>query len=36
MVRKAKKKELIFELFDELKQLDMDILNEQHGWELPQ
>lgn len=31
MVRKAKKKELIFELFDELKQLDMDILNEQHG-----
>ena len=30
------RKELIFELFDELKQLDMDILNEQHGWELPQ
>ena len=36
MIRKAKKKELIFELFDELKQLDMDILHEQHGWELPQ
>ena len=33
---KVQEKELIFELFDELKQLDMDILNEQHGWEFPQ
>ncbi|RJX42541.1 restriction endonuclease [Streptococcus agalactiae] len=35
MVRKAKPKELTFELFDELKQLDMDILHEESGWELP-
>ena len=35
MVRKAKPKELTFELFDELKQLDMDILHEEYGWELP-
>lgn len=36
MANKTKKKELTFELYDELKQLDMDILHEQHGWELPQ
>lgn len=36
MVKKAKKKELVFELFDELKQLDINIFNDQHGWELPQ
>lgn len=36
MAKKSKKKELKFELLDELKQLDMDILNDQHGWELPQ
>ena len=36
MAKNTKKKELIFELFNELKQLDMDILHEQHGWELPQ
>ena len=36
MARNTKKKELIFELFNELKQLDMDIFHEQHGWELPQ
>ena len=35
MAKNTKKRELTFELFDELKQLDMDILNEQHGWELP-
>lgn len=35
MPKNTKKKKLTFELFDELRQLDMDILNEQHGWELP-
>lgn len=35
MPKDTKKKMLTFELFDELRQLDMDILNEQHGWELP-
>lgn len=29
------KKELTFELFEELKRLDMDILHEESGWELP-
>ena len=36
MAKNSKKKELAFELLDELKQLDMDILHELHGWELPQ
>ena len=35
MPKNTEKKKLTFELFDELRQLDMDIFNEQHGWELP-
>jgi len=31
MAKNTKKRELTFELFDELKQLDMDILNEQQA-----
>ena len=35
MAKNTKKRELTFELYDELKQLDTDILHEQYGWELP-